>query len=155
MLGFLLLTSCNKEECSDPIPQIEFSSFVVTDSTNAVLTISFKDCDGDVGLSRSDTTGPYSIDGDYYYNLFLDYYEKQNGVWVKWEDLEPPFYYRVPRITIENPKNALIGDIQIELEPLYYVPFGNYDTLKFEITLVDRALNRSNTVSTDEIYKPD
>ena len=60
------------------------------------------------------------------------------------------FYsYRVPNITPDGQYKALDGQIKIKLRtaPL----FGPHTIVKFEITLKDRAGNKSNMVSTNEI----
>lgn len=151
----LVFFSCKKKECAVKEPVITFKSFVIYDSTKARLTVGFEDCDGDIGLSDSDTLEPYSASGDNYYNFYLFYWEKRKGIWEKWADLTPPFYYRTPRVDDETASlGPLKGDISINMEPVYYVPTSIYDTIKFEVQLVDRALRRSNTVFTDEIIKP-
>lgn len=155
IIFFGLLSQCRKKECEVKTPSIEFKSFQVYDSTKARLTVSFEDCDTDIGLNKEDTLSPYEPSGQNYYNFYLYYWEKRNGIWEKWEDLTPPFYYRIPRIEDETESlNPLKGDISINMEPIYYVPTSMYDTIKFEVQLVDRALNRSNTVFTQEIIKP-
>jgi hypothetical protein len=44
---------------------------------------------------------------------------------------------------------VLQGDLNFEL--FTNNPFSPYDTIKYEVTILDRALNRSNMVSTQEI----
>ncbi len=124
------------------------------ESVKARLIVEFYDCDADVGLDEADTLTPYHVNGENYYNFYLYYWEKKQGVWTKWSDLSPPFYYRIPRITTDNAKTALKGEIEINMEPRFFVPTSPFDTIKFEIMLVDRALNKSNTVFTPEIVKP-
>lgn len=149
------MSSCKRKECDITYPSIEFKSFQVLETNKAQLTVSFEDCDGDIGLDDADTLSPYQASGENYYNFYLFYWEKQNGQWIKWEDLTPPFYYRIPRVEDETESlNPLKGDISILLEPLYYVPTSVYDTFKFEVMLVDRALQKSNTVFSPEIIKP-
>jgi hypothetical protein len=150
----LLITTCEKQQCDVTAPSIEFLSFDKNNDSTATLKISFEDCDRDIGLSPADTLSPYDIDGDYYYNLWLDYYELQDGEWVLRDDFFPQFRYRIPRLSGQEVINrSMVGEIQVDLEPIYYLLFSPYDTIKFEVTLVDRALNESNKVMTPVIIK--
>mgnify|MGYP001043550999 CR=1 FL=1 len=149
-----LLSACLKKSEFPLEPIIAFKEFTASgDSGHLVIT--FTDGDGDIGLADGDTNPPYDLaDGDYY-NLLLDYYELQDGTWVNITDSLPlPYYYRVPVITPSGQNKALEGEIAVDLVPTYYNPFSNYDTIKFSVQLLDRALNRSNIVETDEIIVP-
>lgn len=119
------------------------------------MIIHFQDCNGDVGLEDSDTLPPFNTESDYYYNLKLDYFEFQEGKWVRIADLEPPFYYRIPNLTPKGKTKKLEGDIEVSLEPTYYLPFSKFDTLMFSIQLFDRELNGSNIIETPQIIRPD
>ncbi len=145
--------ACKDPDCENTIPEISFESFQVFDNSTAQLNLSFYDCDGDVGLTDADTLAPYNIESDYYFNLKLTYLEKQNGVWIRFDSLTPPFHYRIPLLNENGSGPTLEGTISVKLEPIYYVPVGNFDTIKFEAQLIDRALNKSNIVQTNEILK--
>ncbi len=157
-----LITSIGLFSCLDPVvypaePIIEFKEFL-TYPDSARLNIDFTDGDGNVGLDQSDTTGNFCpTDCYYHYNLFLEYYEKQNGEWVHLpidytDPSQIPFYYRVPRVDPTGQNPALVGEISLEM-PVYFSP-SEFDTCKFEILLVDRSLNHSNTVETGMFIKP-
>lgn len=146
-------TSCLKKKEFPDEPAITFGSFVA-DGTEGTLYINFTDGDGDIGLAEGDTVAPYNVGSDFYYNFYLDYYEKQNGVWVQRTDLNPPFYYRVPVLTPSGQSKALEGEIQVDIRPFYYDPTSIYDTIMYKIRLADRALNISNEVESDEIVIP-
>jgi hypothetical protein len=152
-LTFLLSGCLDKIEF--PIePAITFKEFT-TSGDSGILVISFTDGDGNIGLEDRDTVAPYDLASGKYYNLLLDYHEKQNGVWVNMTDSLPlPFYYRVPRIEPTGQNRALEGEIKVDLIPTYYNPFSQFDTIKYSIQLLDRALNESNVVETDEIIAP-
>lgn len=140
---FTLLQSCKEIRCDDPIPNIDFESFEQLGDTAARLILNFKDCDGDIGLTQEDTAAPYD------YNLFLEYFEKQNGNWVH---IEPrfPFYYRIPLLEGYTPYDLKEGQIILDMG-IYYNVTSPYDTIKYEIKLRDRSLNESNSTETDEI----
>ncbi len=161
LLFTLLITSCLKKVEYPPVPAIQFESFEITSngaSTQADLTISFTDGDGDIGLKQEDTTGIFCSDTClYHYNLFCEYYEKLNGEWIHypidWQNGATPFYYRLPDITPTGQNPSLAGKIIINM-PTYYLLTTPGDTCRFEVKIVDRALNESNTVTTTEFTKP-
>lgn len=151
------LQSCLEEVTYPDEPRIGFERFTEFTDNTAELVISFTDGDGNVGLDQGDTLDPYCPDEcEFYYNLFLEYYELRDGEWTHIE-LDPqagqiPFYYRVPRVEPTGQNPALNGEIKLDM-PFYYL-VSDYDTVRFEITLVDRALNISNMVRSRTFLKP-
>ncbi|MEI7723664.1 MAG: hypothetical protein WCK09_01100 [Bacteroidota bacterium] len=148
----LLLSSCMKKEVYPDIPEIAFQSFTTEfDSTmyakRGFLTISFKDGNGDIGLRPDQKMPPFDTGSIYYYNYIIDYYEKQNGTFVKIE-LNPPFNARIPYLTPDDPNKAIKGII---VDTLSLNPAPLYDTVKFKFYIYDRALNKSNVDSTPPI----
>lgn len=150
--GAFLLSSCIKKESYPLIPEIGFSQFITEfDTTSAfakrgILVFSFTDGDGDLGLKSSDTLPPYQKNGNYYYNLVIDYYEKQAGQFVK-VSLDPPFSARIPYLS-NYPDKPIKGIIT---DTLTLNPAPLYDTIKLVFFLYDRALNKSNVDSTPPI----
>jgi len=150
--GILLLASCMKQETYSDIPEITFQEFSLvfdngTVAKNGILTIAFTDGNGDLGLRAGDTLPPFQKSGDYYYNFVIDYYEKQQGRFVKIA-LNPPFSARIPYLTPEYPNKAIHGII---VDTLQMNPTPVYDTVKFVFFVYDRALNKSNIDSTPPI----
>lgn len=157
----ILLSSCLKVETYPDEPEITYKSFEVFEDS-AIVTISFTDGDGDIGLNPADTIGVFAPDSYFYFNAYLEYYELMNGEWVK-GTADPNgnnfptadsivFKNRLPNITPIGQNKALKGDIKLTLEPNYYNPISNFnDSIKYRITLIDRALNISNTIETDII----
>ena len=141
-----LNSHCDHEDCVGTVPELEFNQLVMTDSTQGVLTMNFFDCDGDVGLSDRDTVPPYNADSRYHYNYYLDYYEKRDGEWFLVDFGEGGYKYRIPVITPEGRFPELEGEIDVDL---FFFP-TEYDTFKFSVTLIDRALNESEPVETPE-----
>lgn len=143
-------TSCLKRETYPIEPHIEYKNFYkyVNDAgieDKGTLVFSFTDGDGDIGLNTGDTFPPYDKDGDYYYNLYLFYKEMQHGVLTP---VEPaiPFHTRLPVITPSGNNKAIKGEMEIDLD--IYNPISPYDTIAFDFYIVDRALHKSNTIST-------
>lgn len=151
------LISCLKPEQFAPEPEIRYKSFEIL-SDSAKLTITFQDGDGDIGLNEGDTMPPYEASGQYHYNLIAEYWEKDDVLgWVQGEDFAGDpivFQYRTPHITPEGQNKALKGEIEMTLEPLYYnTTSAESDTIKYKIQLIDRALNESNWVESEEIVR--
>lgn len=133
-------------------PRIEFVRLDKIDNGTGVdnqadLVIYFEDGDGDIGIDEGDTAPIFSLDSEYYYNFFIHYYEKQQGVWTEVE-LPTPLHARLPHLS-ENVPEAIKGEITITTFINNYS--SPYDTIMLSCYLVDRALHKSNTVSTPEI----
>ena len=155
-IGFLVwiifLSSCMKQESYPDIPAIVFRDFTTVFvsgnvAKKGILTISFTDGNGDIGLRASDTLPPYQKNGDYYYNYVINYYEKRQGRFVK-INLDPPFSARIPYLTSDYPNKAIKGII-VDTLPMNPKPI--HDTIKFVFFIYDRALNKSNVDSTPPI----
>jgi hypothetical protein len=150
----IFLTCCTPEEKYPIIPRLEYMSLdkIANDlgyDYKANLTFYFEDGDGDIGLddTSEDLQPPFDTSSEYHYNFFIDYYEKQNGEFVK-IDLPAEQHARIPRLSNSTPE-SIDGTISVEI-------FINnvtsvHDTVKFEFYIVDRALHHSNVVSTPEI----
>ncbi len=145
--------SCKKVEEFPIEPMITFNSFnKIPNGGNVdnygILLIDFTDGDGDVGLKNTDIQPPFDTASVYYYNFFIDYYEKQRGTFVK-PALFETFNARIPILNTSTEKQPLKGTISIE------VPINNfastYDTIRFDCRICDRALHISNTITTPEI----
>lgn len=152
IVGMLFFASCMKKEVYPDIPEIAFQSFTIEFDTGlyarrGYLTISFKDGNGDIGLRPEQNQPPFDTGGIYYYNYIIDYYEKQNGIFVK-VVLDPPYNARIPYLTPDDPNKAIKGII---VDTLIMNPHPEFDTVKFKFFIYDRALNKSNVDSTPPI----
>ncbi len=152
-LVLLAVTACKKFEEYPDEPFVEFISLTKIPNSlgyddKGILKIGFTDGDGDIGLSQSDTIPPFNQGGEYYYNFFIYYFEKQHGEYVKF-DLDPPVHARIPPIVSDFSSRGVKGTIEIELEINNF--FSPFDTICFEFYIVDRALNKSNIVRTPPI----
>ncbi|MGD1843983.1 MAG: hypothetical protein ACFB10_01150 [Salibacteraceae bacterium] len=149
-MALVLASACRRDECDQPVPEIDLVEFTQFSRDSAVLVISFKDCDGDVGLP------PELKDGEFRHNLFVEYFELQQGEWVRFDTTgtgADGLYYRVPLIDPEGSSKTLEGDISIKLGS-YYNVFSPYDTVRYEIRLKDRSLNVSNVITTQTYVFP-
>ncbi|HEX2968391.1 MAG TPA: hypothetical protein VHO46_04740 [Bacteroidales bacterium] len=148
--------SCNKIESLPAEPYIEYRSFEIFDTVDILgnsnkggrLKFYFEDGDGDVGLDPS--TGEESDSN----NLIITPFRKINGsmVQVLRDTVNPdPFFissFRIPYMEKLGQNKILKGIIEVTFK---YSFFSVYDTIKYDFYITDRAFNRSNTVSTNEI----
>lgn len=153
ILLLLFCTGCQKEEKFSVIPQISFVSFEKIDNgqhydEQGRLTIHFQDGDGDLGLNDTDTDTPFDTNSTYYYNFFIDYYKKNNGEYEK-INLDGLQNARFPRLSNKETE-SIEGDISINIYINTYDPGSEYDTMKLECHIVDRALHKSNTIAVPE-----
>lgn len=147
------LFSCREKIKYPIIPYIEYVDFVKYPNAQGIdnkgiLKFSFTDGDGDIGLGPSDTLFPYNPGSQWYYNLFVTYYEKQNGDYVA-VVLPMTNNSRIPVITPEGENKSIKGDIEVEL--FINNPTSPYDTICFDVQIADRALNTSNIIRTPDI----
>jgi hypothetical protein len=138
-----LFTACIKRPDYPVQPVITFEEFRSFNNDTAWFIFSFTDGDGDIGLLPEETEPPYK------YNFFMNYYEKQNGTFVKIEP-EIPFFYRIPYLTPEGRIKTLEGEVIVRMNT-YFDNLSPHDTIKFDAYLLDRALNKSNVIETPEI----
>jgi hypothetical protein len=140
--ALLLLGSCLKKEEFPPEPVITFKSLQQF-GDSASLMITFTDGDGDIGLDDTDTGSPFGPGSTYYHNLFVGFERLDNGEWQEVQ-LALPLNYRIPRITPSGQNKALSGELSVALKPWPIIPNSAGDTVRFDVRLVDRALNVSN-----------
>lgn len=163
------ISSCLTEPSYSDTPEIEFKSIKKTFLNTAggaydtvVVTVSFKDGDGDLGLNNDETTFPYSetdASGQpnrFYNNYFFTPQIRNTGT-NQFEDLQlGSFNYnsRYPRLapaSQENRKAPLKGDLSFgqRIFASQLIPSGS--VIRFKVSIVDRALNESNVVTTEPI----
>lgn len=150
----LLLGSCFKSEEFPVIPIISEPEFVFSNDS-ARLSFSFTDGDGDIGLSPEEIQAPYNAESYYYYNLYLDYYEKDDVEgWQRGRDLAGDsivFQYRLKPIIVKGKARGIKGTMDVAIVN-FFNPFSDQsDTIKYSIKLIDRALNESNVIETQPI----
>jgi hypothetical protein len=143
--------ACRKPIVYSDIPHIELRDFikykeykVVGRDTllidGATLIFYFQDGEGDIGLNEEDTAQ---------YNLFIDYYEKQDSVFVKIDSVEKnnkmePFilHSRFPRLS-KLPQESIHGVITHFMYEYYYDK-STTDSIKLKFFITDRKFNKSN-----------
>ena len=167
-LLFLLLATVS---CQKPVeypiePKIAYEGFTYlfnADSTfsgEGIVSFSYTDGDGDLGLDDSDTLPPFGLNDAHYYNMVVDYLKCVNGEFVKTPLLSwnaqtqsydtVSFNARFHRLRDTDEPKAISGTMEYTL-PVQN-PLSPNDTIKFEIRILDRALHESNTIQTEPIY---
>lgn len=176
LIGLLLLALA-VSACQKPVeypiePKIAYEGFTYlmnpdsTFSGEGVISFSYTDGDGDLGLDDSDTLPPFGFHDTYYYNMVVDYLKSENGVFVKTPLLSPhvptspddtlvlydtvTFNARFKRLRDSEEPKAISGSMDYKLT--VQNPFSPNDTVKFEIRILDRALHESNVIQTDPIF---
>ncbi len=154
LTGMIFISSCEKPPVYPPYPSINYISFIKDNVTGpdskGTLTISFQDGDPNFGLSPTDTTGNFSRGSKFYYNLFIVFYEKQNGVYVPIQLAETDSA-RIPVITPAEGTTSLKGTIQDDLYINDPLTPPQFDTIAFDVSIADRDLHISNIIRTPDI----
>ncbi len=157
LLIIILFTSCRERINFDKKPYLEFVSLTkIDDGTSidkkATLILYFTDGDGDIGLDESFDYYPFDSGSAYYYNFFVNYYTKRNGEFLIDTVVSPYMSVRLPRFLSSNNPEPLEGEIERILDINNPNPASpDIDTVKFECWIVDRELNESKHVFTDEL----
>ncbi len=165
VVGLFFLTSCFSEPDYPETPQIEFvrlqnlESRARANTDSVIITLFFRDGDGDLGLTSTDTLSPFSernSDGSinrFRNNFFAEVQRlNDNG------EFEPvPFASenfnldsRFPILnTLEKP-TALEGDLRYSINVIStsFSPVKKGDVLRYKISIADRNLNESNIIVT-------
>lgn len=88
------------------------------------------------------------------YNVFIKFFIKRSGNYTEYDFSGPPFYStfngRFPRILTEERPRAIEGTIQYSMLSLGWNSIFRNDTLKIDVQIQDRNLNKSNVVSSPD-----
>lgn len=159
ILFLFLFCSCLKRNEYPVIPKVDYRSFQNFQADSAYFTFKFTDGDGDFGLNPQDTTGSFSTNSPYYYNLYVKYlYKKQDGSWSAFFNPNPlvndtQYYkFRVPFIEQQGKDKSMNGEVRVKLSELR--PSTTHKNIKYVFYIYDRAFNQSNVVTTPEFVLP-
>jgi hypothetical protein len=153
----LVFAGCKKADEYPIEPAITFKSLTTLRDANGydtegILEIEFTDGDGDIGLNSSDTIPPYT--GEYINNVHILCYYYMNGAWNRLSAYDDRSV--IPVITPEGNQKAIRGVIRKDHigllinEPNFPYPVVNIP-MRFDVYIYDRALHRSNVVTTSQI----
>ena len=152
-----ILCSCGKLETYSELPSVEFVSVYLADTVDALgndvklqnLNLEVIDGDGNLGLNSEDTVNSFAPDSEYYNNLFIRLFQKTNGNYIEVEQLSKNLKYRVPYKAPIGQNKYLKAEVKIKIE----IPLGyfDYDTVRYEIFVYDRDLNKSEIATSCDI----
>jgi len=145
------ISGCVKEDVYPIIPHIDYAGFatmrdVLGKDSIGVVTISYTDGDGNIGLFPWDTLPPRK------YNYFLNLYQYIDGVPVLVipVDSSLTFNARIPNLTPVGRNKNIKGNIANTLELYYARQALKSGIISFEIYIEDRDLNKSNVVTSPQ-----
>ena len=155
VLTLLGVSSCFKSQEYPLYPIITDPVFVFWGDDSAMLSFSFTDGDGDIGLYDSQVLPPYDTTSKYHYNLYIDYYEKDDVTgWQRGLDLAGDsitFKYRLKPIIVKGKNRGIKGRMDVKMKDYFNFFSNQSDTIKYSVQLIDQALNESDLLWTDEI----
>jgi hypothetical protein len=154
----LVIWSCIQTQEVSPIPAITFKSlnaYLGYDSSLeqylpiGELVFDFIDGDADIGLYEEDVDTTTWKESNY--NVFLKPYEKidTSYVLIESDSVNPPPYYKIwhdDKLDRVGQNKTIKGTITITI---YDLP--QYDTIRYEFFIRDRAGHYSNTEVTTDI----
>ena len=156
--------SCKSESFGDPpIPSLKLKTLLVLKhpitglDSIIIAELDYKDGDGDIGLSESDTFTPFRFDEPYFTNLWVDLEYKQNGSWVLTSfpnrggfDDSLQLSQRIVNLTPVGEVKSIKGTFTLRI-PVKPTPFFTHKEVRFTFTLVDRSQQQSNSVRSSDI----
>ncbi|GGK81708.1 hypothetical protein ACD591_10730 [Rufibacter glacialis] len=175
VLSSLGLTSCYDDPDFSLTPNLTFRGIEQRTLRNAqnirydslILVVRFQDGDGNLGLSETifpeDEAPPFNPEklnvpqGPGFHNILCDLYKKANGKYIKITNQAGKSFYngRFPRVSTDKRSEPLEGDIRYSISiyenPSRENPIQKGDTIRFSIQIMDRDLNKSQVVNTDDI----
>ena len=150
-----LVTGCYKEVSFDVKPYIEFKDlrkeirldqFSGTKKDSVILTVKFQDGDGDLGLNEQEKAAAQTNKD---YNYIIRLFRKKNG---NFQEFIPPRPYSgfFPRLKSDGKLGPIEGtlDYSVDFPHPFVLP---KDSIKFEVTIKDRAGNISNSIESSVI----
>ena len=170
------LTGCISAPNYPVVPEIDFKEVVVTHvlPTGALnardtlkFVLNFRDGDGDLGLSKDDLlVAPYNtITGGhnnrgYSYNYFIQPFIKNAGTGQFTRFITPPPFGKIGQYDATYPRLNGVDGKPAPLKGILNYKFpisldgSTYkagQVFRFEISILDRALHESNTITTSEV----
>ncbi|UCS93635.1 hypothetical protein KZP23_00925 [Echinicola marina] len=89
-----------------------------------------------------------------YNNIFMQFFIKRNGNYEEFKWSDPPYYTtvdgRFPEILSSDNPRAIEGTIQYAIQSSGWRPIFRNDTIRVNVQIQDRALNKSNIISTPD-----
>lgn len=166
--SIVLLQTCIVKPDFSEVPEIYFEGIqkisLNTDgikSDSIIISVHFKDGNGDLGLGSGDTLSPYqekNSDGTpnpFFYNYFVTMEKKTSTGYTPIVFTGPNLNGRFPVLNTESKAIPIEGTLRRGINiylfsyPVINIPKNSY--VRFKIQIADKALNKSNTITTDSL----
>ncbi|MFC3881597.1 hypothetical protein ACFOSV_15490 [Algoriphagus namhaensis] len=89
------------------------------------------------------------------FNIFVQFFIKRNGTFTEFKWQDPPFFTtfngRFPRVLNSQEGQAVEGNIKYAMLSSGWESIFRNDTIRIDVSIQDRELNRSNVVSSPEV----
>ncbi|MFN6944813.1 MAG: hypothetical protein ACK4ND_07675 [Cytophagaceae bacterium] len=157
LLAITILIGCRKapDYPNEPIIRFEkiekftvFNPLSQVYSDSVVISIHFTDGDGDLGLSTEDVEDPKYKDK---YNYMVKIFRRVNNQFELWD---PPISSsgNFAPLVDKGYRGPIDGILKRNIDfPISQPSIPANSVVRFEIQIMDRALNKSNTITTSEI----
>lgn len=139
--------SCSDLETYSEIPKVEFKKVFLADTIDELdnkvklqeISLQVIDGDGNLGLNRNEA--------DSLYNLFITIYKKEKGQYQRTNDTIGK--YRIPYKQPIGQNKYLRAEVIVNMTTSLSIL--QYDTIRYEIYIQDRADNLSETITSCDI----
>ena len=139
--------ACVKKTNYATIPEIEFQAFYPYPGDSADLQIKFTDGDGDIGVSESDTTKTFFY--TYYYkDTVTQQYRAYTACQTGCDSLRTGYIIKSPDDSYKG--KPISGEMNVRLQRSRHS--RKIKNVKYVFYLLDQAGNKSNVVTTPEIF---
>lgn len=89
------------------------------------------------------------------FNIYVKFFIKRKGQFTEFKWQDSPYFTtfngRFPRILTTDTGQAVEGNISYAMQSSGWEPIFRNDTIRIDVSIQDRALNRSNEVSSPEV----
>ncbi len=151
----LSVASCYREPSFSLQPEIEFSriekfiridQFTTARKDSVVISVKFRDGDGDLGLNTEEITKAQQTND---FNYIIRSFRRVRGNFTEYESLVPISGF-FPRLKDDGKTGPIEGTLSYSMN-FEHAFTPKKDTVKFMIQLKDRSGNLSNSVESEQI----
>lgn len=141
--------ACVKKTTYPTTPEIEYKAFYPFVGDSADLQIKFKDGDGDIGVSQSDSTR--TLWAIYYYkDTVTQKYRAYTPCPNNCDTLRTGYIVKSPSDSYKG--KPISGEISVRLQQFRHSK--KIKNVKYVIYLFDKAGNKSNVITSPELIVP-
>jgi len=155
LIALLVAAGCKKLPTYPDVPVLEYNSVTFTQGDfgpTFTLTATVTDGDGDLGYHDSGNGEFDSLSSPYYKNFVVTVEILRNNDWVDVRTVDTLYTDVGSRLPYLTPTGAYKA-LKAEIHKTDYMPLDNLnptETFRFTAFVYDRALHKSNTITTPE-----